>query len=162
MCIAYRKLNKAMKKDHFPLPFIDEMLELLVKHSYFCFLDGYASYHQIPIPQKANQQIRLLNPLLNLNPRHHRRRTLYLWSFFKDSRIICLKIMGTPRTTFIRSNHQSLSPRQTLPKRNASDKPCRFPFDDQWLRRYISGPIWQSSQSSFQAESRRSSAKQFF
>jgi hypothetical protein len=49
MCIDYRKLNKAMKKDHFPLPFIDEMLEWLAKHSVFCFLDGYSSYHQIPI-----------------------------------------------------------------------------------------------------------------
>jgi hypothetical protein len=36
MCIDYRKLNKATKKDHFPLPFIDEMLERLAKHSYFC------------------------------------------------------------------------------------------------------------------------------
>jgi len=27
MCIDYRKLNKATKKDHFPLLFIDEMLE---------------------------------------------------------------------------------------------------------------------------------------
>ena len=49
MCIDYRKLNKATKKDHFPLPFIDEMLERLAKHSYFCFLDGYSGYHKIPI-----------------------------------------------------------------------------------------------------------------
>jgi len=49
MCIDYRKHNTATKKDHFPLPFIDEMLEQLAKHSYFCFLDGYSGYHQIPI-----------------------------------------------------------------------------------------------------------------
>ena len=49
MCIVYRKLNKATKKDHFPLPFIDEMLERLVNHSFFCFLDGYSGYHQILI-----------------------------------------------------------------------------------------------------------------
>ena len=49
MCIDYRKLNKATKKDHFPLPFIDEMLERLAKHSFFYFLDGYLGYHQIPI-----------------------------------------------------------------------------------------------------------------
>ena len=45
MCIDYRKLNKAMKKDHFPLPFIDEMLERLANHSFLCFLDGYSGYH---------------------------------------------------------------------------------------------------------------------
>ena len=49
MCIDYRRLNKATKKDHFPLPFIDEMLERLANHSFFCFLDGYSGYHQIPI-----------------------------------------------------------------------------------------------------------------
>jgi hypothetical protein len=49
MCIDYQKLNKATKKDHFPLPFIDEILEWLAKHSFFCFLDGYSKYHQIPI-----------------------------------------------------------------------------------------------------------------
>jgi hypothetical protein len=49
MCIDYRKLNKATRKDHFPLPFIDEMLEWLANHSYFCFLDRYLGYHQIPI-----------------------------------------------------------------------------------------------------------------
>jgi hypothetical protein len=49
MGIDYRKLNKATKKDHFPLPFIDEMLERLANHTYFCFLDGYSGFMQIPI-----------------------------------------------------------------------------------------------------------------
>jgi hypothetical protein len=49
MCIGYRKLNKATRKDNFPLPFIDEMLERLANHSFFCYLDGYFGYHQISI-----------------------------------------------------------------------------------------------------------------
>jgi hypothetical protein len=48
MCIDYRKFNKATQKDHFPLPFIDKMLERLANHS-FCYLDGYSGYHQILI-----------------------------------------------------------------------------------------------------------------
>lgn len=49
MFINYRKLNKATRKDHFPLPFIDQMLERLARPSYFCYLDGYSGFHQIPI-----------------------------------------------------------------------------------------------------------------
>jgi hypothetical protein len=49
MCIDYQKLNKATRKDHFPLLFIDEMLERLTNHSFCCYLDGYSGYHQIPI-----------------------------------------------------------------------------------------------------------------
>jgi hypothetical protein len=49
MCIDYRKLNKATQKDHFLLPFIDEMLERLANHSFFSYLDGYTGYHQTPI-----------------------------------------------------------------------------------------------------------------
>jgi hypothetical protein len=48
MCIDYRRLNKATRKDHFSLSFIDEMLERLANNS-FCYLDGYSGYHQIPI-----------------------------------------------------------------------------------------------------------------
>jgi hypothetical protein len=56
MCIDYQKLNKATKKDHFPLPFIDEILERLAKHSFFCFLDGYSRYHHILIhPDDQNK-----------------------------------------------------------------------------------------------------------
>jgi hypothetical protein len=45
LCIDYRKLNKATRKDHFPLPFIDKMLERLANHSFFYYLDGYSGYH---------------------------------------------------------------------------------------------------------------------
>ena len=49
VCIDYRKLNKATRKDHFPLPFIDQMLERLSGHEFYCFLDGYSGYTQISI-----------------------------------------------------------------------------------------------------------------
>ena len=44
-----RKLNVVSRKDHFPLPFIDQMLERLASHSYYCFHDGYSGYFQIAI-----------------------------------------------------------------------------------------------------------------
>jgi hypothetical protein len=37
MCIDYQKLNKATMKDYFSLPFINEILERLANHSFFCF-----------------------------------------------------------------------------------------------------------------------------
>ena len=49
MCIDYRKLNAATRKDHFPLPFIDQILERVVGHPFYCFLDGYSGYYQIEI-----------------------------------------------------------------------------------------------------------------
>ncbi|GJR78921.1 reverse transcriptase domain-containing protein [Tanacetum coccineum] len=49
VCINYRKLNEATTKDHFPLPFMDQMLERLAGNKYFCFLDGFSGYFQIPI-----------------------------------------------------------------------------------------------------------------
>ena len=55
MLIDFRKLNKATRKDHYLLPFIDQMLERLSKHTHFCFLDGYSSSSQIPVSQ-PNQE----------------------------------------------------------------------------------------------------------
>ena len=49
ICIDYRKLNKATHKDHFPLPFLDQMLDRLARHEYYYFLDGYSRYNQIAI-----------------------------------------------------------------------------------------------------------------
>ena len=45
MCIDYRKLNKSTRKDHFPLPFIDQVLEKLANFSYFCYLDGLSGFY---------------------------------------------------------------------------------------------------------------------
>ncbi|KAD5960620.1 hypothetical protein E3N88_12092 [Mikania micrantha] len=49
VCIDYRKLNDATWKDHFPLLFIDQKLERLVGQQFYCFLDGFSGYFQIPI-----------------------------------------------------------------------------------------------------------------
>nr|GFB68740.1 reverse transcriptase domain-containing protein [Tanacetum cinerariifolium] len=42
VCIDYRKLNEATRKYHFPLPFIDQMLERIAGNEYYCFLDGFS------------------------------------------------------------------------------------------------------------------------
>ena len=49
VCIDYWKLNAVTKKDHFPLPFINQILDRLAGQTYFCFLDGYSGYNQIAI-----------------------------------------------------------------------------------------------------------------
>ncbi|KAM1432438.1 hypothetical protein ACFXTO_014971 [Malus domestica] len=49
VCIDCRKLNATTRNDHFPLPFIDQMLERLAGYAFYCFLDGYSGYNQIVI-----------------------------------------------------------------------------------------------------------------
>jgi len=49
ICVNYRELNKATKKDHFPLPFIDQELYGLVGQTFFSFLDRFNGYNQIQI-----------------------------------------------------------------------------------------------------------------
>ena len=56
VCIDYRKLNNATRKDHFPLPFIDQMLDRLARHPHFCFLDGYSGYNQIAIAPEDQEK----------------------------------------------------------------------------------------------------------
>ena len=56
VCIDYRKLNAATRKDHFPLPFIDQMLERLAGKSHYCCLDGYSGFYQIPLAPEDQEK----------------------------------------------------------------------------------------------------------
>ncbi|GJW30918.1 reverse transcriptase domain-containing protein [Tanacetum coccineum] len=56
VCIDYRKLNEATRKDHFPLPFMDQMLERLAGNEFYCFLDGFSGYFQIPIDPQDQEK----------------------------------------------------------------------------------------------------------
>ncbi|RDY12214.1 hypothetical protein CR513_03017, partial [Mucuna pruriens] len=58
VCIDYRKLSQVTRKDHFPLPFIDQVLEKLAGKSYYCFLDEFSGYMQICIaPEDQHKTI---------------------------------------------------------------------------------------------------------
>ncbi|GJZ03161.1 hypothetical protein Tco_0521122 [Tanacetum coccineum] len=55
VCIDYRKLNEATRKDHFPLPFMDQMIERLAGNEFYCFLEQDYQILQTPIiPQNRN------------------------------------------------------------------------------------------------------------
>ena len=54
--IYYRKLNTATRKDHFLLPFIDQMLDRLVRHPHLCFFYGYSVYNQIAIAPEDQEK----------------------------------------------------------------------------------------------------------
>ncbi|GJR86659.1 reverse transcriptase domain-containing protein [Tanacetum coccineum] len=56
VCINYRKLNDATRKDHSPLPFMDQMLERLADNEYYCFLDGFSGYFQISIDPQDQEK----------------------------------------------------------------------------------------------------------
>ena len=72
ICIDYQKLNKATRKDHFPLPFLDQMLDRLARHKYYYFLDGHSSYNQITISwrtkRKQHSRARMVRFLLGECP----------------------------------------------------------------------------------------------
>nr|GFB00786.1 reverse transcriptase domain-containing protein [Tanacetum cinerariifolium] len=56
VCIDYRKLNDATRKDHFLLPLMDQMLERLEGNEFYCFLDGFLGYFQIPIDPQDQEK----------------------------------------------------------------------------------------------------------
>nr|GFA40374.1 reverse transcriptase domain-containing protein [Tanacetum cinerariifolium] len=80
VCIDYRKLNDATRKDHFPLPFIDQMLEMLARNEFCCFLDGFSGYFRILIdPQDHDYAIGSVlgqRKSKHFQPIHYARKTM--------------------------------------------------------------------------------------
>ena len=56
-------MNKATRKDHYPLPFIDQILEKLSGHNFFCFLDGYSRYNQVNIHPEDQEKTTFTSPV---------------------------------------------------------------------------------------------------
>ncbi len=57
ICVDFKKLNKANKKDPCPSAFFDEVLNTIVGYEVYSFLDGYSNYHQISIALKDRYKI---------------------------------------------------------------------------------------------------------
>nr|GEX53880.1 reverse transcriptase domain-containing protein [Tanacetum cinerariifolium] len=70
VCIDYQKLNEATRKDHFPLTFMDQMLERLAGNEYYCFLDGFSGYFQIPIDPRDQEKTTFTYPYGTFAYRH--------------------------------------------------------------------------------------------
>ena len=49
-------------RDHFPLPFMDQLLEIIYEHPFYCFLDGYSSYFQIEISAEDQEKTNFTCP----------------------------------------------------------------------------------------------------
>jgi hypothetical protein len=47
ICVDFKKLNKATKKDPYPLPFFDKVLNIVIRSEAYSFLHEYFGYHQI-------------------------------------------------------------------------------------------------------------------
>jgi hypothetical protein len=62
VCVDYRSLNKATQKDHFPLPFIDQVLDSLSGKKFFSFLDGLSGYNQIKIAPQDQDKTTFTSP----------------------------------------------------------------------------------------------------
>ncbi|CAN6718919.1 unnamed protein product [Malus baccata var. baccata] len=115
VCIDYRKLNTTTRKDHFPLPFIDQMLERLAGYAFYCFLDGYSALKYlltkkevkprlirwILLLQEFDIEIRDKKGSENVVADHlsrmvHNEESLRILETFPDEQLLSIKAYKTP------------------------------------------------------------------
>ncbi|GJX96927.1 reverse transcriptase domain-containing protein [Tanacetum coccineum] len=98
---AFLKLNDATRKDHFPLPFMDKMLERLAENEYYYFLDGFSGYFQIPIdPQDQEKTHHSLCPYGKRLPYR-----CQLWSKASDYDYAVGTVLGQRKTKHFQPIH---------------------------------------------------------
>ncbi len=57
ICVDYQKLNSQTKKDPFPLPFLDSILDLIVRHDMYSLMDGYSGYNQMKVVEEDKEKM---------------------------------------------------------------------------------------------------------
>ena len=62
VCVDYKPLNAATKRDHFPLPFQDEILNEVAGHECYTVCDGYSGYFQIHIVEEDQKKTMFITP----------------------------------------------------------------------------------------------------
>ncbi|MCO5567926.1 hypothetical protein L7F22_021622 [Adiantum nelumboides] len=62
VCVDYKPLNVATKRDHFPLPFQDEILNEVAGHERYTVCDGYSGYYQIRIAEEDQHKTTFITP----------------------------------------------------------------------------------------------------
>lgn len=62
LCVDYRALNSRTKRDHYPLPRIEDLLDQLSGSCLFTSLDLASGYHQIPIAEQSREKTAFVTP----------------------------------------------------------------------------------------------------
>ncbi|RVX19372.1 Transposon Ty3-I Gag-Pol polyprotein [Vitis vinifera] len=62
VCVDYTNLNDACPKDSFPLPRIDQIVDVTSGHEVLSFLDAFFGYHQIPMAPDDEEKTSFITP----------------------------------------------------------------------------------------------------
>ena len=65
VCVDFTDLNKACSKDLFPIPRIDQLVDVTVGHLQMSFLDVFQGYHQIPLALEDQENTAFVTPTRN-------------------------------------------------------------------------------------------------